>query len=117
MISAFQSALTGLQAYGTKAQSHANNIANANTDGYKSTRVILQSAEPQGVKTKVEKVNTPGPQVFQQTNNGEELVELSNVDLAKELTYSNLNSHMYKANLKTIQATDEMLGSLLKIKT
>ncbi len=117
MISAFQSALTGLQAFGTKVQSHANNIANANTNGYKSTRVILQSGDPQGVKSTVEKVNNPGPMVFEQGNNGEELVELSNVDLAKELTYTKLDSHMYKANLKTIQTTDEMLGSLLKIKT
>ena len=64
----------------------------------------------------MEKIDTPGALVYEQTNSGEELVESSNVDLGHELPEMNLNATFYKANLKTVQAADEMLGSLLKIK-
>ncbi len=35
MISAYQTALTGLKAFSTTLQSNGNNIANANTNGFK----------------------------------------------------------------------------------
>jgi len=117
MISAFQSALSGLHAFGTKLQSNSNNIANASTDGFKRTRVVLESTHPHGVKTQVEKVNTPGPRVFQEGTGKTDPVELSNVDLTRELPEMYLNSQMYKANLKTIQAVDKMLGHLLETKS
>lgn len=117
MISAFQSALSGLQAFGTKIQSNSNNIANASTDGFKRTRVILESTQPHGVKAQVEKVDSPGPKVFQEGAEGPDLVELSNVDLGRELPEMYLNSQMYKANLKTLQTVDNMLGHLLETKS
>jgi flagellar hook protein FlgE len=42
-------------------------------------------------------------------------VEASNVDLAEEFTDSIATQSGYKANLKTIQTHDEMLGTLLDI--
>lgn len=116
MISASSSTLSALQAFGTKLQSNANNIANANTDGYKKTRVTLATAAPQGVRAQVEQSSTPGPTVYREGESGVEPVELSNVDLGNELPEMNLNSTYYKANLKTIQVEDEMLGNLLQIK-
>ena len=117
MISAFQSALSGLHAFGAKVQSNSNNIANANTDGFKRTRVILESTHPHGVKAQVEKINTPGPKVFQEGAEKLDLVELSNVDLGRELPEMYLNRQMYKANLKTLQTVDNMLGHLLETKS
>ena len=117
MISAFQSSLSGLQAFGIKIQSNSNNIANANTDGFKKTRVILEPDAPYGVKTQIEKINTPAPKIFQEGSEGLELVELSNVDLSRELPEMYLNSQMYKANLKALMTADDMLGSLLSIKS
>lgn len=117
MISAYQSALTGLKAFGTRIQSNSNNIANANTEGFKKTRITNASVAPQGVKTQVEKITTPGTSVYEETTNGMELVELSNVDLATELVDMNLNSTMYKANLKTIETVNDMTGTLLKLKS
>lgn len=117
MISAYQSALTGLQAFGTRLQSNSNNIANANTDGFKKTMVTNASVHPQGVKALVNKVSDPGPTVFQETAGGMELVEQSNVDPAKELVDMNLNSTMYKANLKTIETVNDMTGALLNLKS
>ena len=64
MISASSSALSALQAFGTKIQSNANNIANANTDGYKKTRVNLASKALQGVQAEIEKSKMAGPTVY-----------------------------------------------------
>ena len=116
MISASSTALSALQAFGTKLQSNANNIANANTNGYKKTRVTLANTASQGVQAQVEKSSTVGPTVYQEGQSGLEPVELSNVDLGNELPEMDLSSIYYKANLKTIQVGDEMLGSLLQIK-
>jgi flagellar hook protein FlgE len=117
MISAFQSALSGLHAFGAKVQSNSNNIANASTNGFKQTRVILESTQAHGVKAQVEKINNPSPKVFQEGAEGPYPVELSNVDLGRELPEMYLNSQMYKANLKTLQTVDKMLGHLLETKS
>ena len=116
MISASSSALSALQAFGTRIQSNANNIANANTDGYKKTRVTLAGKAPQGVHAQIEKSSTAGPIVHQEGNSGVETVELSNVDMGNEIPEMLLSSTYYKANLKTIQVENEMLGSLLQLK-
>jgi len=114
MIPAMQSALSGLSAYSAKISSNANNIANAGTEGFKKSRILLSSVEPQGVQVQTEWVETPGPMSYEQGSNGMELVEQSNVDIAEELPAMSLNAHLYKANIKTIQVADEILGTLLK---
>lgn len=113
---AHSTALSALQAFSTKINSNANNIANANTEGFKKTRVNLESTERGGVQAVVEKMNTPGAVIPQETAQGQEYVEQSNVELAEELPDMNLNSTLYQANLKTLQVADEMTGSLLSIK-
>jgi len=116
MISAYQSALSALGAFGTGINSNANNIANSLTDGYKRTRVTYSETKPQGVAAQVGKDNSPGPSVYEKTDKGSELVEQSNVDMANELTGMSVTSNYYQANLKTIQTQNQMLGSLLNIK-
>jgi flagellar basal-body rod protein FlgC len=54
--------------------------------------------------------------VYQATDTGMELIELSNVDLATEIVDMNLNSTMYKANLKTVETVNDMTGVLLSLK-
>ena len=44
-------------------------------------------------------------------------VELSNVDLATELVDMNLNSTIYKANLKTIDTVNDLTAELLNLKS
>ena len=116
MIPAASSALSGLQAYGTKINSNANNIANLSSEGYKKTRVTLSSQAPQGVQANVETVDSPGNIRLEETAQGQEQVELSNVDLAEELPESQLNARFYQANLKTLETVDEMTKNLLDIK-
>ena len=116
MIPAVNSALSGLQAYGTKLNSNANNIANVSTDGFKKTRVTLEDRAPQGVQANVEVVDSPGNIRMEDTAEGTKPVESSNVDLAEELPESQINARFYQANLKTLTAADEMTQSLLDIK-
>lgn len=116
MISATNSALSGLQAYGTKINSNANNIANLSTEGYKKTRVTLSAQAPQGVQANVETVDSPGNTRLEDSAQGQEQVELSNVDLAEELPDSQLNARFYQANLKTLDVADEMTKNMLDIK-
>jgi flagellar basal-body rod protein FlgC len=116
MISAYQSALSALQAFGTGINSDANNIANSLTDGYKRTRVIFSETKPEGVSAQVQKDNSHGPSVYEKTDKGSELVEQSNVDMVNELTDMSVTSKYYDANLKSIKTQDQMFGSLLNIK-
>lgn len=117
MISGYQSALSALQAFGTKIQSNANNIANANTDGFKKTRVTMAEVLPQGVRAHVDKTETAGSSILQETAEGLDVVELSNVELSSEIPDLNLNSYFYKANLKTLKAVNEMTDTLLNLKS
>jgi len=116
MIPPLQSALSGLYAAGTKLRANADNIANLNTEGFQRTRVLQADIASGGVRSVAEKVTIPGHARYEETNNGHELIEMSNVDLANEMPDMTLNATMFKASLKTIQTTDEMLGSLLQIK-
>ncbi len=116
MIPAFNSALSGMQAFETKINSNANNIANVSSEGFKKTRVTLTSQAPQGVKASVETIDKPGMMRLEETSKGTESVELSNVDLAEELPDSQLNARFYQANMQSINIVDEMTKSLLDIK-
>lgn len=117
MISGIHSALSGLAAIQKKSEATAHNVANVNTDGFKKIRVTLHEQEPQGVRAEVQQLTTPGPMVQEQTAEGSVLVEKSNVELAEELPGLMLSRRMFQANLKTIRTEDEMLGSLLDIKS
>lgn len=117
MISGISAGVSALNAIQTRVQSTANNTANVNSDGYKRTRVTLVEGEVQGaVSANVQRVETAGPLVYEATEEGETLVEKSNVELTEELPKMLIDRRAFQANLKTIRAQDEMLGSLLDIK-
>jgi flagellar basal-body rod protein FlgC len=116
MLSGISSGLSALKAIQTRTQSTANNTANVNTDAFKKTRVTMLEDAPQGVTTNVQRMETPGAMVYETTQNGEVLVEKSNVDLTAEMPQMMIDRRAFQANIKTLQAQDEMLGSLLDIK-
>jgi flagellar basal body rod protein FlgG len=116
MISAMNSSLSALSAFARKQESVAANIANVNTDGYKKTRVTIKSDEAGAIHPEVSRVDTPGPLAYEQSPDGYQLVELSNVDIAEEMPQTMLNSRFYQANLKVLQVSGEMIGSLLDAK-
>ncbi len=116
MVSGRYTSLSGLQAYGMRLQNNANNIANMNTSGFKKGRVLLSEEKPQGVATHVEEVETPGPRIMEETGQGRRMVEQSNVDLTEELPEMMLNQHALLANIRSLQAVDEMEKSVLDLK-
>ncbi len=119
MISGISAGLSALKALTVKTNSIADNTANINTDGFKKTRVTLHEGAPGSgtVNAYVQRLDTPGPKVYEQTSRGETLIEKSNVDLTEELPALMLNRRYFEANIKTIQTQDQMLGSLLNIKS
>jgi flagellar basal-body rod protein FlgC len=116
MIGGIYSGLSALQAIQKKVDSIANNTANVNTDGFKKTKVTLNEGPLKGVQAEVRKVETPGPLVYEQGPTGAELVEKSNVELSEEIPDMMLSKRSFQANVKTVQAAEEMLGYLLDIK-
>ena len=104
-------ALTALRAFDRKSEVIANNITNINTDRFKKSRADLEEASPSGVKVTLERVNTPGDTV----TIGEVERETSNVNMEEELIALIVNRNNYTANIKTIEAADEMQGTLFDI--
>ena len=115
MIAGIQSALSSLQAFATKTENNANNIANMNTGGFKKDRVVLSALSPQGVKATLEQ-GALGASVVESTDEGSNMIEQSNVDLGQEIPEMLLNKIGYTANLKTLQTADQMMQSVLDIK-
>jgi flagellar basal-body rod protein FlgC len=114
MTAVLNTTLSALDAYGKKLDVTANNIANVNTDGFKKSRATFQEADSSGVVVSISKVNTPGSPIPSEDGTGKSR-ESSNVDLAEEIVNLQTTKHGYQANLKTLKAEDEMLGSLFDI--
>lgn len=110
----YNAAISGLQAASLKLKVSANNVANANTDGYQKQQVTTQTGT-YGVEVKVEKVST-----VESPNNNQSGGELrpdapSNVDVAEELLEMKAAQNLFEANLKTLNTNDNMLGRILDI--
>ncbi len=93
----------------------ANNIANVNTDGFKKSQTVLSTVQPHGVKGEVEQVETAGPSALEQTAQGEQSIERSNVDIGVEMVNLLSDQRGYKASLRTLKSANEMVGILLDV--
>jgi len=114
MSNAANIALTALRAFDGKMSIIANNIVNANTDGFKKSRAAMEEMAPSGVSASSARVNTPGDIVnIDGVTQGER--EPSNVNLEEEIIALMTNQNHYEANLKTVKATEELQGMLFDI--
>lgn len=113
MISAIHTALSGLSAFGKQLEVSAHNVANLNTDGFKSSRTEFVEVQDGGVLPVVQKDNSAGPTVLKDTAQGPRQVELSNVDLGQEAVSQIIAQRGFEANLRTLKTADAMLGSIL----
>jgi flagellar basal-body rod protein FlgC len=115
MIDATGSAITAMKAFQKKMNVTAHNVANVNTDEYKKSRVTLSEGRNGGVQATPDQVDTPG--FPKETVRNGEIVETtsSNVDLAEELPEMMIAEGAYKANAKTVQSQDRLLGFLLNM--
>jgi flagellar hook protein FlgE len=89
--------LSGLQAAQQQLGVSANNIANANTVGYRREVIDSQALAGGGVNGLVSRADQAGPQLEQ--------------DVVTQMSAQ----YQFDANLKTIKTQDQMLGSLLHI--
>ncbi|MDA8138866.1 MAG: flagellar basal body protein [Desulfobacteraceae bacterium] len=115
MISPVSSALSAISAYQKRMDVTADNVANIETDRFKKSRVNMEEGENGGVKTSIQRIDTPGmtKEVMRGTSLDE--TESSNVDLAEELTDMMTTKAGYTANAKTLKTQNEMLGNLFDI--
>lgn len=89
--------LSGMQAATTRLDVSAHNIANSQTAKFQRQVVNQQSQESGGVTASVAQALEIGP------------------ELAKDLIEQRMASDTYRANLRSIQTDQRMLGSLLDI--
>jgi len=112
MTLAINANISALNALGKRQATSANNIANSESEGFKKSRVVLEEGEKGTVTAKTQVVNTPGTMINQPDGS---LTEMSNVDLASEITEMIPTKHAYQANLKALQTTAEMEKSTLDL--
>ena len=112
---AYNAAVSGLQAASLQLRASANNIANSDTDGYQKQQVTTQ-AGTYGVEVKVEKVGVAEAPTSATGNLEKGANQRSNVDLADELIELKAAKNLFEANAKTLQTQENMLGRILDIK-
>jgi len=115
MIGGIYASLSGVAAAQTKVVSAAHNTANANTEGFKKQRVTLQEGDALGVNATIETVETQGPVLIRETDNGFVATEQSNVDLGEEAINLMLGKRLYEANLRALDIQNQVLGNVLDI--
>lgn len=86
-----------LLAFSTSQQVTAYNVANLNTDGFKTSMVTFQENGSSGVSA-----NVSGTQ--------------DSVDISREATQLLSNKNGFKANLNMLKADDEIKKQLINIK-
>ena len=127
MTDAISSAQSALGALSTAMAATANNVANADTDGYKSQEAQLTTGpDGQGVQvagirrddssgglnpTMVSGVNAAG--VYEPSAGPS---EMSNVDLARQTVNMVEASRAFEANVAVIRTADDMAGTLLDLR-
>lgn len=115
MVKGVPASLGAIQALAERFHRTARNVANVSTDGYKADRVVLHEGPAGGVRAVVDTDETPGAVRLELTEAGLEQVEMSNVDLVREMTTMMVDQRHYEANLKVIKSEDERLGTTLDI--
>jgi flagellar hook protein FlgE len=90
--------LSGLNAARTRLDVASHNIANAQTPGFTRQTVTQQAQQSGGVEAEVTQAAVPG------------------ADLATDLVNQMAASYAFKANLKTIETEQRMMGSLLDLR-
>jgi flagellar hook protein FlgE len=115
MVSPINSNISALAAFGKKMAVSSNNIANLESEGFKKSRAVLLEGEQGGVIVDIERLDTPGDVRVEYREDGVTERELSNVDLAQEITDTLSTQRGYEANLKAVKVQDELIGTILDI--
>jgi flagellar basal body rod protein FlgG len=115
MINGIHSALSALNAFSTKLAVASNNVANANSDGFKKKRATIQEGQHGGVEVSIQEARTPLNPASNNESPGGNDKEPSNVELAEETTHMILATEGFESNLRYLEAQDEMKRTVLDI--
>jgi len=91
-------AQSGMQAAQLRLNASANNVANAQTEGFRRDQVQQQAQAGGGVTARIDKVPQPG------------------TDLAQDLVEQKSATYAFKANVQMIRSADDMMGRLLDMR-
>lgn len=112
MISSVNSSISALHAAERLLEVSAHNVANANTDGYKSSVASVNEDEHGGVKVTVSKSAQPGTEY----DRGDGVVvESSNVNYATEAVNQISARAMYAANVASLRTYEETYETLIDL--
>jgi flagellar basal-body rod protein FlgC len=112
MTSPLNIAVSAINAAFQMQAASAHNIANSNTDGYKSLDASTEESITGGVTVTISKDPQPGTSYY--TSDGEE-AETSNVDYARErVTQINART-LLAASIVSLQTYEEMQKSVIDI--
>jgi len=118
LVQGIAASLTAIQAVAERFNRTARNLANSNTDGYRAERVTLSEGDQPGtVKAVFGRDESPGPVRLEETEEGPRLVEMANVDLAREMVTMLADRRAIEANLAALRTADQVLGSIIDIKS
>jgi flagellar basal-body rod protein FlgC len=113
MLPPLNATLSALHAFGQKMGITAGNIANVNTDGYKKSQAVFEEGRQGEVEVREQRIDTPGMPLASLEPGDLAVRESSNVALEEEIPELITTVYGFRANLKTIQAQNEMRGHLL----
>jgi flagellar hook protein FlgE len=125
MLGPLFSALSGLKNTSQRLQNSANNVANVNTNGFKKSDVNSVGNKSGGTRVNdISRSHTQGS-LIPTGNSGavglgtvrSGFLEGSNVDITEEIADQIVSKVAFKANINVIKANNEMLGSILDIKS
>jgi flagellar hook protein FlgE len=105
--------LSALDVYSKSLDIIANNIANANTDGFRRQEATPVESRPAGVGLAVIRYTSPGAPIV--GNDGQPGRESSNVSLTDEMVGLITNQQAYDANLKALKTAFEMSGRIVDL--
>jgi len=112
MITSVSSSISGINAALQMQSASAQNVSNANTDGYKSKVASAVEDKNGGVKVTISNNEEPGP-VYD--NGYGRVSELSNVDYAGERVNQINARQLFAANVASLKTYQEMSDSLIDI--
>ena len=120
MASAVSNNLSALTAIGHKMAVSANNTANSLTEGFQKSRALLVEGQNNSVQVEISRAGEAlsalqGRQGPEEQNGGGEGGPPSDVDYAEEAVTQISAQRAFEANIKALQAYDEMTKTVVDI--
>jgi flagellar hook protein FlgE len=113
----FGSTISSMNAHSTWMGVNANNVANVNSDKFKSVDTKLEEGQKNNPKAVLRESDVAQRNSGAQRGQRETVEDRSNTDLAKELTEQIPIEKGFGVNATVVKTKDEMLGTLMDIKS